>query len=41
MIVSPNRNNAAAHARCIELLEAGARIDPFNAEGCTVVIISP
>ena len=30
--VLPFRNNAAAHARCIELLEAGAWMLPFNLE---------
>jgi len=31
--------NAAAHARCMELLEAGACIAPFNNEGFIVACI--
>jgi hypothetical protein len=39
IILSPPAINAAAHARCIELLEAGAGIVPRTEDGETVICI--
>ena len=40
IILFPFATNAAAQALCIELLEAGACIDPDNWDGCIVAIIA-
>ena len=39
MAVFPLDNNAAAQARCMELLEAGAWMIPFKGDGLIVTFI--